>query len=393
MNVESKTKPRILHISADYPDANRPNTTQAIKSFITLNSELDYFIVSLNRVANPFKCNIVNHDGSGDEKVVSIRYWGFPFGVFLALSMFIVALRIRKILIREKIKVDLLHAHKFTFEGQTAWWLSLWLRVPFFVSIRGEAESKILRFKPHYKYFLQKILNDTSFVFYVSAWFQPILNRHFQISDNKQTLLPNFIKETHVQCSNEFKQNHLVTVLNINIFRKKGLDKLLHAFASVVKSYPDAKLDIIGRGDPKTIEQVEAIIAKLELQNFVKLIGEVDNSNLLSSLSNYAGFVMPSHNETFGMVYLEALLCGIPILYSKNTGIDGFVDFIPSKVGVNPKSVESIAEGLKVLLLNQGDFRFWLKENHTTIRMQFDRKTHLQKYTKLVKGLLSCQKF
>lgn len=383
-------KPRILHISADYPDANRAETTQAVRTFVTANHELDYFVVSLNRVANPLRCNLIEGDGRGDHQVLSMRYWGLPYGVFLALSMLIVAFRIRRVLTQQQIKVDLIHAHKLTFEGLAARRLALWLGVPLIVSVRGEAESKILRFKPHYKGLIQRVLGDAARVLYVSAWFQPILNRYFDISVDKQALLPNFVRESEAMYSDEFDHDHLVTVLNINIFRKKGLDRLLPAFADALKRFPNAKLDIIGRGSLQEMAEVTALIASLGLQDCVRIKGTFGNSELLQMLPRYAGLTLPSHNETFGMVYVEALLCGIPILYSRGTGIDGFVDWIPAKAGVDPGSVESITEGLEDLLQNQEDHRQWLKENHEAIRSSFDRESYLATYNKFIRELLSC---
>jgi glycosyltransferase involved in cell wall biosynthesis len=383
------SKPRILHISADYPDANRTETTQAVRTFVTANHELDYFVVSLNRVSNPLRCNSIRGDGRDDHQVLSMRYWGLPYGLSLALSMLIVAFRVHRVLIRQQINIDLIHAHKLTFEGLAAWWLAHWLNVPLIVSVRGEAESKILRFKPHYKWLIQRLLRDAARVFYVSAWFRPILNQHFDIPISKQALLPNFVQENKATCSDEFVPDHLVTVLNINIFRKKGLDNLLAAFAHALKRFPNAKLDIIGSGSVRAIAEVTALISSLGLQDCVKLLGAFDNSELLQMLPHYAGLALPSHNETFGMVYEEALLCGIPILYSRGTGIDGFVDWIPAKAGVDPGSVKSIAEGLADLLENQETHRRWLKENHQAIRSSFDREFYLAQYNKFVRKLLS----
>ncbi len=119
-------------------------------------------------------------------------------------------------------------------------------------------------------------------------------------------------------------------------------------------------------------------------------MGTFCNSELLQMLPRYVGLALPSHNETFGMVYVEALLCGIPILYSRGIGIDGFVDWISAKAGVDPSSAESIAEGLKHLLKNQEDHRRWLKENHATIRSSFDRKSYLAAYNEFVWKLLAC---
>lgn len=385
-------KPRVLHISADYPDANRAETTQAIRTFVRSNAELDYFVVSLNRVANPFKCNSIQGDDQGDPQVLSMRYWGFPYGVLLALSMLIVAFRVRKTLRRQHLKVDLIHAHKLTFEGLAAQPLARWLKVPLVVSVRGEAESKVLQFKPHYKSLIKRVLEDSARVLYVSAWFRPTLNRHFDIPAEKQALLPNFVSENSVSSSNEFERDHFVTILDLNVFRKKGLDRLLLAFTQSLKQFPNAKLDIIGRGSEQVIAEVLVLIVGLGLQDRVKLLGTVDNAELLQRLPHYAALVLPSHNETFGMVYVEALLCGIPILYSKSTGIDGFVDWIPAKAGVDPASIKSITEGLIDLLENQDAYRQWLIENQGAIHSSFDRDAYLSQYNKTIRELLAQEK-
>jgi glycosyltransferase involved in cell wall biosynthesis len=52
---------------------------------------------------------------------------------------------------------------------------------------------------------------------------------------------------------------------------------------------------------------------------------------------------MPSHNETFGMVYPEALLAGVPILFSSRTAIDGYFDGLNVGIGVDQTEVQAIA--------------------------------------------------
>ena len=61
---------------------------------------------------------------------------------------------------------------------------------------------------------------------------------------------------------------------------------------------------------------------------------------------------MPSLAETFGLVYLEALSQNLPVVYTKGQGIDGLFDESVG-IGVNPLSVEDIAEALRTILENQ----------------------------------------
>jgi glycosyltransferase involved in cell wall biosynthesis len=321
-----------------------------------------------------------------------MRYWGFPFGVLLALSMFIVALRIHREIKRRGIAPAVVHGHKLTFEGLASWWLARWLRIPLVLSVRGEAESKILRFKLHYQPLLQRMLSDAARIYYVSAWFKPLLNQRFKITTDKQRLLPNFVASREPGPPVAPRPDSLLTVLDLNVYRKKGLDRLLPAFRDCLAQYPRAHLDIIGRGEPAVIAEVKALIDKLGIAPNVTMLAAMPNSELQSRLPSYAGMVLPSHNETFGMVYVESLLAGVPILHSKGTGIDGFVDFVQARVAVNPLDQSSICAGLQELLARQLELRQWLIINRNRVAQEFDRHPYIKDYFELANDTLQVSK-
>lgn len=380
------TKPnpkRVLHIAVDYPCINRPINTPAVRNFIHANPGVDYRVIALTRSHNPMQTNCLDGDGNGDSKVTSMRYWGLPFGILLFVSMTIAAWRIRRQLNKEQLSFDLIHAHKMTFEGIAAWWLSRWLKVPFVVSVRGEAESKIFKYKPHYKLFYQHLLNCAAKVFYVSAWFKPVINDKFKLPEEKQALLPNFVAEQQLNPSLEFCNSKLITILNLDVYKKKGLDNLLQALALIQQNYPGVKLDVVGRGSASSKAKVTELIDKLALTNNVFLLGEMSNQQLLEQLSEYAGLVLPSFNETFGMVYVEAMMSGVPILHSQATGIDGFIDWVDARVSVNPESVDEIANGLRTLLDHQDSYRLWLINHQDSLQTAFQKERHIEGYNQL----------
>ncbi len=370
---------KILHLTVDFPSINRPENTMAVKNLLSSLGGQEHLVIAMTRTANPFKTNLL----AGDN-VVSMRYWGLPFGIGLFLSMTIVACRVLFYLKKINLKPDAVHGHKFAFEGIAAWWLSRFLKVPFWVSVRGEADRKILKFKPYYKYFFQRLLNDCSHVFYVSAWFKPTLNDKFEIPECKQSLLPNFVSERDLSTTKEFNENYFVTVLDLNVYKKKGLDRLLMAMNNLAKRSVEMKLDIIGRGEPAVRHEVTAIIEKLGLSKQVRLLGVYSNPELLAMLPKYAGLLLPSHHETFGMVYVESLLSGVPILCSKNTGIDGFIDWVPAHIAVDPCSVESIANGIVLLQAEQNNYRDWLLKCNSEILAYFGRQKYIEHYQKLL---------
>lgn len=375
----------VLHLAVDYPNFYRPENTLAIRNFIDAAAGPEHIVIALTRTANPFAASQVDGDGRGDTRILSMRYWGPPFGILLALSMFIVAVRVRAELRRRGLHPRLVHAHKLTFEGIAGWWLARWAGVPLVLSVRGEAESKVLRYKPLYRPLLQRILRDATRIYYVSAWFRPLLRRHFRVAAEIERLLPNFVARQPSVSSEAPYADRLVTVMDLNVYRKKGLDRLLPAFAASRGRFPHASLDIIGRGSPDAIAQVQILIDRLGLRSHVHLVGPLAHDELQARLPSYAGLVLPSHNETFGMAYVEALLAHVPILHSRGTGIDGFVDFVEARAVVDPLDIDDITAGLETLLERQVEWRNWLRQQGGRIAAHFDRGRYVDEYLELVR--------
>ena len=99
---------------------------------------------------------------------------------------------------------------------------------------------------------------------------------------------------------------------------KKGLDILIAAFAEYLPDNPGAVLAIAGpdEGDGNRLSE---LAVSLGVSNRVFFVGLLSGSERLKFLANADVFVLPSHNENFGNVYLESLLAGTPIIASKNT--------------------------------------------------------------------------
>jgi len=94
--------------------------------------------------------------------------------------------------------------------------------------------------------------------------------------------------------------------------RYKGHDALLEAWPRVRASCPDARLVIVGDGDDRSRLQAKA--RSLDLDDATLFLGRVDDARLRGLYRAAAFFVMPSRNEGFGFVYLEAMLAGRPCI-------------------------------------------------------------------------------
>ena len=80
-----------------------------------------------------------------------------------------------------------------------------------------------------------------------------------------------------------------------------------------------------------------------------------DKDKLRNLLRQCDVFSMVSHSETFGLVYIEALSQGLPILYTKGQGIDGVFEENVG-VGIDSKSSISISNGIKKILEEYDSF-------------------------------------
>ena len=102
------------------------------------------------------------------------------------------------------------------------------------------------------------------------------------------------------------------------LFKVKGFDILINAFEKILKKHPHAKLFIAGEDEGEK-ENLLKLIEKLNLQEKAFLVGEIKGQDKIDFLANADLFVLPSHTENFGNVYVESLAAGTPIVASKGT--------------------------------------------------------------------------
>ncbi len=91
----------------------------------------------------------------------------------------------------------------------------------------------------------------------------------------------------------------------------KGVDVTIRALPSIVQSYPDVKYLVIGRGDDQP--RLTQLAQDLGVGDRVIFAGFVPTEDLVEHYRLADAYVMPSQ-EGFGIVYLEAMACGIPVL-------------------------------------------------------------------------------
>jgi len=98
----------------------------------------------------------------------------------------------------------------------------------------------------------------------------------------------------------------------------KGVDRLVQAFAQIVKKNPEAILVIVGDGSEK--RKLINLTKKLNIEEIVLFLGRLEGTDLFSIYLLSDLFVLPSLYEAYGAVVNEALLFGVPVLCSTYAG-------------------------------------------------------------------------
>lgn len=133
--------------------------------------------------------------------------------------------------------------------------------------------------------------------------------------------------------------------------RYKGYDQIIQALPQIRQIIPDVHYIIVGKGNDTA--RIEQLIKQLGLQDCVSLAGFIPDEQLCDYYNLCHLFAMPSKGEGFGIVYLEALACGKPVLGgNQDAAIDALCH---GKLGalVNPDDVLEIAHTIIEILLGK----------------------------------------
>lgn len=233
-------------------------------------------------------------------------------------------------------------------------WFKSWTGIPYGVVLHGleawNVENKAL----------QSVLQRADRVMAVSHYTRDRLLREQSLEANQVTVLPNAFDASRFQIAPKPKylleryglkpdQPVILTVSRLDQNTNyKGYNQIIQALQQVRQQIPNAHYILAGKGN--NIPHIEALVHQLGLQDCVTLTGFVPESELADHYNLCDVFALPSRGEGFGIVYLEALACGKPVLAGNQ---DGAVDpLLNGEIGclVDPEDVNAIAQNLTQIL-------------------------------------------
>jgi len=264
--------------------------------------------------------------------------------------------------------------------------------IPMVTTLHG-TDITLVGSHPFYKPAVTFSINNSDAVTSVSQSLKDDTLRLFNIKKEIE-VVPNFIdtkkyENLYSNCERELiaSNNEKIITHISNIRKVKRVDDVIEIFDRIQKKLP-AKLVIVGDGPEK--ESLENLCKKKGIDEKVLFVGnshEVDKILCFSDL-----FILPSEHESFGLVALEAMVCGVPVISSNAGGlpevnIHGESGYL-SDVG----NVDEMAKNALKILVNSDThqlFKRKAKEN----AQRFETKLIVPLYEEIYKKSLAKTKY
>ncbi len=251
--------------------------------------------------------------------------------------------------------VSICHATTTFSDGMVALKLNKKYGIPYIVAVRNSDINAFIRYMPHLWWCHRAVLKNAQKVIFMTPSLKNRLSNHFTLFGLKYNILgkaeiiPNGIDSYWIY--NQIRKNKITSNNRIlyagNLSRNKNVLRLIDAILKLRKDIPNLHLDIVGDGgaDEKRVytaakRNPETITCHQRITEPEKMQKMYENNDI---------FAMPSKSETFGLVYIEALSQGLPVIWSRGEAIDGMFD---KKIGesINPLSVDDICTKLSKIL-------------------------------------------
>lgn len=136
----------------------------------------------------------------------------------------------------------------------------------------------------------------------------------------------------------------------------KGYDKVIEILPELASTYPGLRYLLVGKYDEKEKARLDAMISQLDLKDKVIFAGMVPDEELADHFNLATLFIMPSEKEGFGIVFIEAMYYGVPVIAGN---LDGSVDALcDGELGllVNPKKQTEIVKAIRKILDERDSF-------------------------------------
>lgn len=227
-------------------------------------------------------------------------------------------------------RTSVVHAHYVFPSGVLAKWYKKLYGARFIVTAHGGDIDQMAMKSARLNRMTKSILTEADHVIAVGQELFATLETEFGVPQDKLSLInmgvnldifePADKAEARSRCGIPGGKTPLLFVGNI--IEQKGLNELVEAFSLLRKNHPDFELYIIGSDKNQGyVQKLKALISEKGLTGSIHFLGTKNQSQVALWMAAAEVFILPSHIEGFGLVALEAMACGTPVVGTDTGGL------------------------------------------------------------------------
>lgn len=237
----------------------------------------------------------------------------------------------------KKEKIDIVHLQSCIWGGLGGTFMAKKLKVPFVIT---EHSSYYGRFNVNFleSQIIKYTFKNADRVIAVSSYLKGIISKY---CEDDIVVIPNMVNCSEFLSYKTDNKNNKFTFLSLCYLKSnKGVDILIKAFSKYLKG---KNVELIVAGDGPERANLEKLVVDLGISNQVIFKGSLLRGEVKYEMSNCNIFVLPSRFETFGVVLIEALASGKPVISTRNGGANDIIkDF--NGLLVNIDDIDELGE-------------------------------------------------
>ena len=278
--------------------------------------------------------------------------------------------KLYKEIVKKEGKVDIIHAHSCFWGGIAAAYISKKYNIP--LVITEHSSLKYAKYaKDSYKQYIFDAYKEADILISVGTGLKKKISEYV---DRDIMVIPNMVDLNLFYIDNN--KNKKFTFFSCAFLEEgKGMGDLIKAFSMAFKGQ-DVILNIGGDGSTKN--SLEELAKEINIDEQVNFLGALSREQVSEEMRKCDAFALPSEHETFGVVYIEALACGKPVIGANNGGAEDIIEEYNGIIA-NKNDVDSIKDAL-----------IEIKENYNIYNKNLIRKKVVDKYSEEV--LVECIK-